>query len=154
MPSKRQPLSKQTQYWKLTLNQHPETRCIYSGEILDYSRFSLDHYLPWSFVAHDQLWNLVPVVPEVNSAKSNNLPSSRYFYQFVYLQHLGLVTSHDLLAQKKWEKQIEPFISDLNLSTEDLLDRDRLMNAYESAIGPLLGLAKNQGFSQDWVYLS
>lgn len=154
MPSKREPLSTQTKYWQLTLKQHPETRCIYSGEILDPSRFDLNHYLPWSFVGHDRLWNLIPVVPKVSSAKSNNLPSSQYFYQFVDLQHLGLVTSHDLLSEKSWNNYIEAFLGDLNLSTEDLLDRDRLMNAYESAIDPLLGLAKNQGFSQDWVYLS
>lgn len=30
---------------------------IYKAERLD-ADFSIDHFLPWSFVAHDQLWNL------------------------------------------------------------------------------------------------
>jgi hypothetical protein len=49
--------------------------------------------LPWSFVAHDQLWNLTPTSPEVNSSKSDNLPANTYFDRFVDLQHQGLITS-------------------------------------------------------------
>ena len=57
---------------------------------LDKDSISLDHYLPWSFVAHDQLWNLIPTTPSVNSSKSNNIPAENYFSDFVKLQHQGL----------------------------------------------------------------
>ena len=36
---------------------------------------SLDHFVPWSYVAHDELWNLVPTTKAVNSSKSNDLPN-------------------------------------------------------------------------------
>ncbi|MEA5499191.1 HNH endonuclease domain-containing protein [Limnoraphis robusta Tam1] len=152
MPSQRESLSKQTKYWKLILEKRPETCCIYSNQILNPTRLSLDHYLPWSFVAHDQLWNLVPIVPEVNSSKSNNLPSQKYFTQFVEIQHLGLVTSHQFMKKNTWEKYVEPYTSDLKLSSEDLLDLDRLKNAYELTLIPLMNLAKNQGFSTEWSF--
>ncbi len=62
MPSKRDSLKSQTNYWSQVLT-HQQLRCIYSGQPLTPQRFSLDHYLPWSFVAHDQLWNLIPTLP-------------------------------------------------------------------------------------------
>ncbi|MGB3507945.1 MAG: HNH endonuclease domain-containing protein [Microcoleaceae cyanobacterium] len=153
IPSKREYLTKQKEYWKKVLEKHQETRCIYSNQIVNKSRFSLDHYLPWSFVAHDQLWNLVPVVPDINSSKSNNLPSQEYFNNFIQIQHLGLITSHQFMKKSDWEKYVEPYASDLKLSYENLLDIDKLRNAYEATIIPLISLAKNQGFSTEW-YLS
>lgn len=153
IPSKRESLKKQTEYWKKVLGEHQETRCIYSNKILNKSKFSLDHYLPWSFVAHDQLWNLVPVAPEINSSKSNNLPSQKYFNNFIQIQYLGLITSYEFMKKSDWEKYVEPYASDLKLSYENLLDIDKLRNAYEATITPLISLAKNQGFSTEW-YLS
>ncbi len=71
-PQNRESLTNETKYWKLIL-EHSEINCIYSNAILKKESLSLDHYLPWSFVAHDQLWNLIPTIPSVNSAKSNNI---------------------------------------------------------------------------------
>lgn len=47
---------------------------IISGSKIDNSNFHLDHYIPWSFVQHNQLWNLSPMVPENNLKKSDSLP--------------------------------------------------------------------------------
>lgn len=78
MPTKRDSLAKQTNYWKKILSTQPEGKftCIYSGSKLKADEFSLDHFLPWSFVAHDQLWNLIPTTNSVNSSKSNNIPDN------------------------------------------------------------------------------
>ncbi|MBV5261995.1 hypothetical protein FLX56_26705, partial [Synechococcus moorigangaii CMS01] len=151
MPQQRGSLSSQTKFWSIVL-KYKSLHCIYSGQILDLKRLSLDHYLPWSFVAHDQLWNLVPVVPEVNSSKSNNLPSEKYFPEFVRLQHLALTTNHEYLPKKSWDKTIDVYVSDLNLTTDDLLNYEKLLNAYEATIKPLTTLAVKQGFPPEWVY--
>ncbi|NQT61149.1 MAG: hypothetical protein HQ557_19450, partial [Bacteroidetes bacterium] len=73
-PSARNSLSMQTKFWKGVL-QHKQLTCIFSGKPLTQKDISIDHFLPWSFVAHDQLWNLIPVSKSINSSKSNNLPS-------------------------------------------------------------------------------
>jgi len=151
MPQERGSLSKPTKYWKLIV-QRTSIHCIYSGKAISANNFSLDHYLPWSFVAHDQLWNLVPTLPEVNSSKSNNLPSPRYFAEFVSIQHLGLTASHENLGEQAWSNYVEPYISDLRVSTEDLLNVERLTNAYKSTMQPLLTLAAKQGFNENWSY--
>lgn len=152
MPSRRDSLSKQTDYWKIVM-QSRELRCIFSDQVIDPQRFSLDHYLPWSFVAHDQLWNLIPTLPEVNSAKLNNLPSAQYLKKFVKLQHIGLVTTYRTLGKGKWNKKVETYISELQVvSEDDLLDIDKLNKMYDKTISPLIALAANQGFTPDWRY--
>lgn len=107
----------------------------------------------WAFVAHDQLWNLVPTLAVVNSAKSDRLPSNVYFEPFVNLQHRGLFISHQILGERRWEKQVESFIADLKLGDKrDLLDLEKLRRAYQQTVLPLLELAKGLGFFSDWQY--
>ncbi|OLP15528.1 hypothetical protein BST81_25855 [Leptolyngbya sp. 'hensonii'] len=121
-------------------HQHKK-RCI------DPEKFSLDHYLPWSFIAHDQLWNLVPTTPEINSAKSNNLPPSQFLAKFVEAQHTGLLICHEKMAKNAWNQTIENYIEGLNIYTQDdLLDLEKLTNAYSNVVQPLISLATNQGF--------
>lgn len=54
------------------------------------------------------------------------------------------------MKKSDWERYVEPYASDLKLSYENLLDIDKLRNAYEATIIPLINLAKNQGFSTEW----
>lgn len=152
MPSKRDSLDKQTQYWKLAIAKQP-INCIYSNQPINPSQFSLDHYLPWSFVTHDLLWNLIPVPPKINSAKSNNLAASRYLDEFIKLQHQGLRITQRSMPDEKWTKTIESYLSGLKISNKnDLLDLEKLSNAYKRELEPLMSLAINQGFKSDWNY--
>lgn len=149
MPNKRDSLAKQTKFWKLVLSHQP-LACIYSGALLDSSMpISLDHYLPWSFVAHDQLWNLIPTLPAINSSKSNSLPMSDLFESFVTIQHSALVISRKHMKLKEWESFVESYEVDLGITSDKLTDLDSLREAYNRVIGPLLSLAKTQGF-QTW----
>lgn len=154
-PVKRDSLTKQTTYWRTILQQatDPPLTCIYSGEPLTAASFALDHYLPWSFVAHDQLWNLIPTPQAVNSAKSNRLPSADYLPKFVTMQHQGLLIAHQRLGEARFSKVVEDYLADLHLPSLDaLLDFEQLQNAYAHNITPLLTLATNQGFIPDWRY--
>ncbi len=66
-------LDKAKKYWKAVI-EVTEIRNIYTEEIMTAGDISIDHFVPWSYVAHDELWNLVPTTKAVNSSKSNNLP--------------------------------------------------------------------------------
>ncbi len=145
-PSKRESLSKQTYYWRKIL-ESIDFYCIYSNQKIEPDKFSLDHYLPWSFVAHDQLWNLVPTTPELNSSKSNNLPPAIFFEKFVSAQHLSLRICHEKMSKSEWSKTTEAYIDALKVSNQnDLLDLEKLRTSYTTVINPLLSLATNQGF--------
>jgi hypothetical protein len=154
MPTKRDSLTNQTTYWKIILNNQPEDRftCVYSGSKLKADNFSLDHFLPWSFVAHDQLWNLIPTTHSVNSSKSNNIPDNRYFDRFIKIQYEGLLVAKQVLSSREFDKQAEDFIADLAVSPGDLLNYDKLKNAYQNILTPLSTLAVNQGFSSNWIW--
>jgi HNH endonuclease len=151
-PLERDPMKEQTKYWRLVVGHRP-IRCIYSGVHLSNNNISLDHYLPWSYVAHNQLWNLVPTLPTVNSAKSNCIPAARYFDSLINLQHQGLITTQQYLSERAWEKHVIPFISDLKIAdTHELLDPDKLSIAYKRTLLPLISLAERLGFQANWRY--
>jgi len=148
-------LTSQTKYWQTILEHTNEISCIYSNRPLGIdSKISLDHYLPWSFVAHDQIWNLVPTFGDVNSSKSKIIPSSVYFDSFIRVHHLGLtVWKEKMNKDRTWNKFIDAYISDLRLNTkDDLTDFEKLSKAYSSTFQPLMSLATSLGFEAGWNY--
>jgi len=49
---------------------------------------SIDHFVPWSYVAHDEMWNLNPTTKSINSFKSNKLPDwNTYFKRLAMLEY-------------------------------------------------------------------
>ncbi|MGX8701598.1 HNH endonuclease domain-containing protein [Caproiciproducens sp.] len=55
-------------------------RDIYSGTELNIQKFELDHFVPWSYIANDELWNLIPMEKRLNSSKSNRLPDWNIYF--------------------------------------------------------------------------
>lgn len=153
-PKERESLQWQTSYWRTVIENCKELRCIYSNQILELNNISLDHYLPWSFVAHNHLWNLIPVPKSVNSSKSDNIPDDIYFERFIKIQHTGLVTFYHHGSRKKWTNYIESYLVDLGFSNkEELLNLEKLRRQYEIKFIPLIALAVSQGFKSNWRYL-
>ena len=37
--------------------------------------YEIDHFLPWSFVVHDEFWNLCPVRSDINRSKADHVPA-------------------------------------------------------------------------------
>ena len=53
-------------------------RCFYCGRELSPRSMHVDHFIPWSFIKDDRLWNLVPACSHCNLMKSDRLPAERY----------------------------------------------------------------------------
>jgi 5-methylcytosine-specific restriction endonuclease McrA len=86
-PSERN-LKMANKFWKIFLQENPNSECIYSGKPVLLTDVSLDHFIPWSYVAHDQIWNIVPTSKSVNSSKNNKLPSLElHLEKFLKLQY-------------------------------------------------------------------
>ena len=121
---------------------------IYSGETLDDS-FSIDHFLPWSFVAHDLLWNLAPVLKVTNSKKSDSLPKAE-----LYLPKLSTLHHESLLLMRERPRMLEDyanwFQADINRITT--MPENEFFQRYRGSIEPQLQIAKNQGFQANWTY--
>jgi hypothetical protein len=153
-PSGRMSLQKQTKYWKTILNKQP-FNCIFSGDKITPNNFSLDHFLPWSFIGHNQLWNLIPTPKNDNSIKNNNIPSmQKYLDKFIEVQKIGLEIAYNEMGKDKWENSINDFATDFNMEFSDLHQPNEttFTNKYKDIIMPLSTIAKNGGFRCDWVY--
>ena len=55
----------------------PARPCVWSQAVLRASRFDVDHAMPFSYWRNNDLWNLFPADPAVNSRKSDGLPTYR-----------------------------------------------------------------------------
>ena len=153
-PSERLSLNKQTQYWQTVLNAQP-FKCIYSGIKLTPNNLSLDHFLPWSFIGHDQLWNLIPTAQGVNSAKSDNIPSmTDYLDNFITIQQTSLEVAFDEMGKDRWQNTINDFSNDFKMEFSDLQKpkNETFATKYREIIMPLATLAKNSSFDCNWVY--
>lgn len=66
-----------------------EIRDIFTGQPVKKKKYDIDHFIPWSFVMNDELWNLMPMDASLNSSKSNRLPKWNPFFQnFAQNQYL------------------------------------------------------------------
>lgn len=65
--------------WAGIMDIHP-IQDVFTAELLDVNSYDVDHFIPWSFVMNDELWNLMPMDPALNSSKSNNLPKWEPFF--------------------------------------------------------------------------
>ena len=48
-------------YWRV-IAELTDLHEIYQNTPMTNSNISIDHFVPWSYVAHDELWNLHPTV--------------------------------------------------------------------------------------------
>lgn len=144
-PEVRNSLTKQHNYWDLVMNIGGPIRCIYTGKELHPQDYDLDHFIPWSFVSHDLLWNLIPADGSINSSKSNKLPELDF-----YLPKLAKLQHHSLqlmINANKEPKVMEDFIS-LGYTARELADMDdaHFCELYERTFKPINQIALNLGF--------
>lgn len=61
---------------------------VFQMELIDIDHYEVDHFIPWTFVMNDELWNLMPMDASLNSSKSNKLPAwSPFFPRFANNQY-------------------------------------------------------------------
>ncbi len=73
-----------------------EVRDVFTGEAVVPKQYDVDHFIPWSFVMNDELWNLGPMDSSRNSSKSNRLPKwDPFFERFAANQYLLYGFIHD-----------------------------------------------------------
>jgi hypothetical protein len=141
-------------FWRFIQTDFEETGMsdqfvdIFSGRQLA-DIFSIDHFLPWSFVVHDLFWNLTPVEPATNSMKNDLLPDLELYLPRLAKLHLGAIK-----AAKKRPKFLEDYTDCFKYDTADLLRLgvDGLLAEYREVIVPQAQIARNQGFHANWRF--
>jgi hypothetical protein len=122
-------------------------RDIYSENPLG-DGFAIDHFLPWSFVVHDLLWNLSPVETTTNSKKSDILPDLD-----IYVPRLAKLHFHAISVSLKRPRLLEDYTDCFKELPERLLalGQDGLLTKYREIMVPQAQIAINQGFQARWI---
>ena len=71
---------------------------VFTDEVIDKEKYDIDHFIPWSFVMNDELWNLMPMEHSLNSSKNNKLPDwNDFFIRFAKNQYIlyGMIHKYD-----------------------------------------------------------
>lgn len=150
-PPKKRNLALANKFWRNYLKSKGELTCIYSSFKISPLELSIDHFLPWSYVSHDLLWNLVPTSKVVNSSKSNVLPAKIYKDPFAEMQFQAFDFWIDASnAGKILEDYVLLFNADLReiSSFGKTFFKQKLWENIE----PQLQIATNMGFATNWKY--
>lgn len=154
-PPQERKLEKVKKYWKLLLTIRPVHE-IYGHVQLSDKGMSIDHFVPWSYVAHDEFWNLHPTTRSINSSKSNHLPDwNIYFPQLARLEYISyeMMWKYDAVYGE-FEKCAKEHLND-NMVRKKIYQKGQdfisFANALEEILQPIYLSAKNCGF-KGWIY--
>ncbi len=143
-------------YWKLIVQVDPSLRDIYGDVALSDVSISVDHFVPWQYVAHDELWNLHPTTKSINSSKSNSLPSwDAYFKLFGKIEYRAyeLRAGNEIIANEF--NKISPYhLNNQEIRKQlytDGLDENAFIERLCHVIRPVYESAQTLGF-KEWVY--
>ncbi len=142
-------------YWKLIIQIDPSLRDIYGDVSLTGVSISVDHFVPWQFVAHDELWNLHPTTREINSSKSNMLPSwTMYFNSLGELEYRAYeLKNTNELVKHEFEKIAQYHLNNQEIKSQlymEHLGKVEFKQRLDHIIKPVYEAAKNQGF-REWM---
>ena len=124
-------------FWDLVLERQGGMNCIYTGKRLHVGEYDMEHFIPFQFVAHDQMWNLIPADPSFNSSKGDKLPPLDVYFQPFYRAQREAVSI--VKAAQPKSKFLEDYLQLFRSHDFDAA-------AYRSAIEPLVAIASNNGF--------
>jgi hypothetical protein len=127
-------------FWDIVLNELGSVDCIYTNSKLTVGNYAVEHFIPYAFVSHDLIWNLIPADKSFNSSKSDKLPSlDHYFEPFYKLQQ-----SAKEIIQYKFPKN--KFLDDYLTIFPTLENEHFNHQKFLDLLQPLVTIANNNGF--------
>ena len=146
MDEKMRKLGRVRKLWEGVLEIRPVSD-VFTGEPVVPGQYDIDHFIPWSFVMNDELWNLMPMDSSLNSVKSNRLPQwDPFFSRFAGNQYLLYQLIHEKpgihkLYEACWRDNLQSIWAGQELyrpgNTKEVFDTILSMNmrpVYDSAM--------------------
>ena len=117
-------------------------------------KISIDHFVPWQFVAHDELWNLSPTTKTINSSKGNKLPRwEEYYKPLAALEYKAYrICDDNPVAKTKVEECAKYHINNMDVRNSlyaEGLDDGQFPERLGNILKPVYESAKLCGF-QEW----
>lgn len=154
-PHRERELEKVLKYWRVLTELQPVHE-IYHHEEITTSNISIDHFVPWSYVAHDEFWNLHPTTKRINSSKGNHLPDWELYFPLLAEQEYR---SYQMLwqyerLQKEFKSCAKKHLNDSSLAFR-LYRKEQSLEEFQGQLreilSPVYESARNSGFG-NWVY--
>jgi hypothetical protein len=146
-------LTEPTKLWKkfIEIKGNSINSVFENKPLFNIQKLAIDHYLPWSLVTHDKLWNLHPIEQEVNSSKSNKIADAKYVADFTYIQYDFI--HHISIYSPKY---LEDYFTLFSVSKTELLNisKYKFSELLSNKIGVETELATNMGYYTKWQNLS
>ena len=143
-------LKKVRELW-LAVMELVNIKDIYTNRFITKTDFEIDHFVPWSYISNDELWNLSPIESSLNSKKSDKLPKwDRDFKKFADVQYLlyQMIYTYEGL-----EKLFEACRRDNLVSIwaqEELYitgnSKEKFVKVLKNNLKPVYDSAKTQGY--------
>ena len=156
MDKKKRKLENVRKLWEGIL-ELSEVRDVFTGDPVTPENYDVDHFIPWSFVMNDELWDLGPMDSTLNGQKSDKLPKwDPFFERFAYNQFLMYEFIH---KRKEIHKLFEACFRD-NLHSiwagQELYrpdnSREEFYNILQKNMRPVYDSAKRQGYEVwNWI---
>lgn len=90
-----------------------QRECFYCGKKLTKNKTHVDHFIPWSFVKNDNIWNFVLACSKCNNMKRDKLPSGDYLDKIEYRNRKMI------LEIEKYDKYSKDLVSKIYEFAED-----------------------------------
>ncbi len=150
MDEKMRKLSKVHDLWEGVLDV-AKVMDVFNDKPIISNEYDVDHFIPWSFVMNDELWNLSPMDSSLNSAKSNNLPKwEPFFDRFVQNQYTLYICIHDYEGiHKLFEKCYRDNLHSIWASQELYIrgnSKEEFYNILRKNMQPVYDSARRQGY--------
>lgn len=98
-------------YRELLKKEFEENNCFYCGRKLQDKKIHVDHFIPWSFVKDDKIWNFVLSCSQCNERKNNRVPTKNYIVTIEDRNKIIRQTKNEIIE------------SDFAGYTDDLIER-------------------------------
>lgn len=128
-----------------------EVRDVFTDKPVVPKEYDVDHFIPWSFVMNDELWNLMPMDSSLNSSKSNRLPKwDPFFIRFADNQYLMYQMVHEKEGIRKlFEACYRDNLHSIWAGQELYRNgnsKEQFCNILEKNMRPTYDSAKRQGY--------
>jgi hypothetical protein len=145
-PASRNSLNNQRKnFWDVVVRELGSVECIYTGKRLSVGNYAVEHFIPFAFVSHDLIWNLIPADKSFNSSKSNKLPPlDKYFNPFFILQESAIKIVKGKNPKNRLLEDYLTIFSDLEETNglSEYFTKER----FKDRLQPLITIASNNGF--------
>ena len=124
---------------------------VFTDEVIDKQKYDVDHFIPWSFVMNDELWNLMPMDSSLNSSKSNRLLKwDPFFIRFAKNQFIMYRLIHEKEGIRKLYKSCYRDNLHSIWAGQELYRKgnseEEFMNILQKNMQPVYDSARRQGY--------